>query len=345
MTGRFMSGWADSAVTGYAARAIIHPYLVTGYEGLSGRAFRGMNCMLEEEMPVTAGCSGIPAGIDRIAEKILAGGIPEEFIPDFRKEVQEFYKGHSRKMPWRSDPSPYNVFISEVMLQQTQVPRVLKMYPGFISRFPDFETLAAAAFSDVLAAWKGLGYNRRARALLQTAKIITREMDGVLPSDPGLLESFPQIGHATACSIAAFAYEVPVVFVETNIRRVFLYTFFPGAQDVADSDILPWVRDALDTTNPRHWYYALMDLGTVIGSSVRNPNQRSAHYSRQKPFSGSDRKIRGMVLSHLLAAGETGEFDLAGIAGVPVDRMNHIVASLVQDNLVKVENGRVCLGD
>lgn len=301
--------------------------------------------MPEKEVPGTAGCQGIPAGISSIAEKVLAGCVPDELVPQFREEVHDFYRAHSREMPWRSDPSPYNVLVSEIMLQQTQVPRVLKQFPEFISRFPDFETLAAASFSEVLAAWKGLGYNRRARALLQTAQTITTEMGGTLPSNPEVLASLPQIGHATACSIAAFAYQVPVVFVETNIRRVFLYTFFPGAQDIADREILPLVGASLDATNPRHWYYALMDLGAQIGSSVQNPNRRSAHYSRQKPFSGSDRKIRGMVLSHLLAAGETGISDLAGISGVPMDRMDNIVASLVQDNLVKVENGRVCLGD
>ena len=302
--------------------------------------------MLDEGRPVYAGCSGIPSGINRIAEKVLSGGgVPEELVPEFQKEVYSFYLEHSREMPWRSDPSPYNVLVSEVMLQQTQVPRVLKLFPGFISRFPDFKTLAAAPFADVLATWKGLGYNRRARALMQTSQVITCQMGGILPSDPEVLESFPQIGHATACSIAAFAYEAPVVFVETNIRRVFLYTFFPGARDVNDRDILPMVRDSLDIANPRHWYYALMDLGAVIGLHVQNPNRRSAHYMRQKPFSGSDRKIRGRVLSHLLQAGEAAECDLVETTGVPSDRMSRILASLVRDELIKVENGRVSLGD
>ncbi|MFW5643929.1 MAG: hypothetical protein ACOCYQ_07850, partial [Alkalispirochaeta sp.] len=139
----------------------------------------------------------------------------------FSEAVRVFYRRYKRPMPWRENTSPYWVFVSEVMLQQTQVPRVAEKFPSFVERFPDFRSLAAASLGDVLNAWSGLGYNRRARFLREAAAAVVDRYDGELPSDPDLLKELPGIGANTAGSIAAFAFNRPVVFIETNIRRVF----------------------------------------------------------------------------------------------------------------------------
>ncbi len=238
-------------------------------------------------------------------------------------------------MPWRSTTDPYAILVSEIMLQQTQVDRVLIKFPAFISVFPDFTSLAAAPLPDVLSVWQGLGYNRRALALRNCAEIVMSQYGGVLPADPGILSGFPGIGHATASSICAFAFNMPVVFIETNIRRVFIHYFFPGDGMVSDSEILPLVEQALHRENPRVWYWALMDLGTVLTKTMSNPNRRSRHYARQSAFEGSDRQVRGMMIRLLLANGEMTEDEIAGNCSADKERVLKILAGLERDGFIR----------
>lgn len=227
-------------------------------------------------------------------------GITPSLAADFQQHVTAFYEAKGRHdMEWRHTTDPYKIVVSEVMLQQTQVPRVAVIYPKFIERFPDFAALAAAEQADLLAAWQGMGYNRRALNLQKLAGIIVDEYNGTVPHDPAVLATLPGIGPATSCSIAAFAFNRPVVFIETNIRRVFIHYFFEDDKIVDDSELLPLVA-AMLPENSRELYWALMDLGTALKSSVKNPNQRSRHYTKQKTFEGSDRKIRGSVLKKML---------------------------------------------
>ncbi len=227
-------------------------------------------------------------------------GITPSLAADFQQHVTAFYEAKGRHdMEWRHTTDPYKIVVSEVMLQQTQVPRVAVIYPKFIERFPDFAALAAAEQADLLAAWQGMGYNRRALNLQKLAGIIVDEYNGTVPHDPAVLATLPGIGPATSCSIAAFAFNRPVVFIETNIRRVFIHYFFDDDKIVDDSELLPLVA-AMLPENSREWYWALMDLGTALKSSVKNPNQRSRHYTKQNTFEGSDRKIRGSVLKKML---------------------------------------------
>jgi A/G-specific adenine glycosylase len=219
-------------------------------------------------------------------------------IGQFQELVWDYYRDHAREMPWREDPNPYWVVVSEVMLQQTQVSRVLEKFPQFIKQFDSFEKLAAARPADVIAAWQGLGYNRRALNLQKLAQAIDEE----LPRDPAELVKLPGIGPGTAGSIAAFAFDAPAVFIETNIRRVFIHHFFEDQEGVDDKQLLPLVEQALDREQPREWYYALMDYGTHLAKTVPNPNRRSKHHAVQSKFEGSDRQIRGEILRHLIKA-------------------------------------------
>ncbi|MGD0081379.1 MAG: A/G-specific adenine glycosylase [Methanoregula sp.] len=256
-------------------------------------------------------------------------------IPGFQRIVLSHYEQYGRTMPWRSTPDPYPVLVSEIMLQQTQVDRVMAKFPAFIFAFPDFASLAAAPIPDVLAAWQGLGYNRRALALRNCAEIVMSRYGGVLPADPGILSGFPGIGHATASSICAFAFNMPVVFIETNIRRVFIHHFFPGTGEVSDSEILPLVEQALYRENPRVWYWALMDLGTALKKVVPNPNRRRRHYARQSAFEGSDRQVRGMVLRLLLAKGEMAQDEIAGNCSSDKERVLKVLAGLERDGFIR----------
>lgn len=222
-------------------------------------------------------------------------------IREFRDMVLTYYADHGRDFAWRRTTDPYRILVSEIMLQQTQVERVRVKYPAFIDAFPDFPLLACSPLSDVLAVWQGMGYNRRAIALQKCARRVVEEHDGTLPQDPKVLATFPGIGSATAASICAFAFNMPVVFIETNIRRVFIHFFFGDHEKVDDDEILPIARQVLPVEDPRTWYNALMDLGAALKKKGENPNRRSLQYTKQAAFEGSDRKIRGCILRLLLA--------------------------------------------
>jgi A/G-specific adenine glycosylase len=222
-------------------------------------------------------------------------------IGEFQKMVLDYYRNHGRDLAWRGTTDPYGILVSEIMLQQTQVERVTLRYPLFIAAFKDFSSLAGSPLPDILAVWQGMGYNRRAISLQKCARRVVDEYDGALPQDPAILATFPGIGRATASSICAFAFNMPVVFIETNIRRVFIHFFFSDHDTVDDTEILAIARQALPAQDPRTWYNALMDLGAALRKTGENPNRRSRHYTRQAAFEGSDRKIRGSVLRLLLA--------------------------------------------
>jgi A/G-specific adenine glycosylase len=192
------------------------------------------------------------------------------------------------------------VLVSEIMLQQTQTGRVTEKFLIFKEKFPNFLALSKASLEDVLKAWQGLGYNRRAIALKKIADIIINDYHGKLPDSIEILKTFPQIGHNTASSVAAFAFNKPTVFIETNIRRVFIYFFFHNRNNITDKVIIPIIEKTLDKTNPREWYYALMDYGVMLKKLYPDLNKKSAHYRKQSPFKGSNRQIRGELLKLLV---------------------------------------------
>lgn len=224
----------------------------------------------------------------------------KEKIKIFRKTVLQYYRRHGRCLPWRETGDPYKIFVSEIMLQQTQVPRVIPFYKSFIKQFPNFSTLAAASDRKILKAWQGLGYNRRALALKKTAKIILRDYQGKLPSDESMLRELPGVGAGTAGALLAFAFNVPTVFIETNIRRVFIHFFFSDKTNISDEKIFPLIQTTLDKKNPRRWYSALMDYGTYLSFVEENANRQSKHYTRQPKFEGSRRQLRGKILKLVL---------------------------------------------
>ncbi len=219
----------------------------------------------------------------------------------FQKTVWAYYAQNRRDFPWRETRDPYLILVSEIMLQQTQAPRVIAKYDSFIKRFPSLASLAKAKTTSVLKEWQGLGYNRRGLALKRAAEEIMKNHNGKVPSDYNALINLPGVGPATAGDILAFAWNKPSVVIETNIRSVFIHEFFPESSSVPDTEILPLITATLDQKNPRDWYYALMDYGAMLKKTLPNPSRRSRHFTVQSPFKGSNRELRSKILKYLLA--------------------------------------------
>lgn len=221
-------------------------------------------------------------------------------IEKFRNKIWDFYSTNKRNFPWREATDPYHILVSEVMLQQTQTSRVVEKYVSFLTSFPTVSRLAKASPREVLMHWQGLGYNRRALYLKRTAEIICEKYSCTVPRLKTELITLPGIGINTAGAVMAFAYNIPVVFIETNIRRVFIHEFFREKEKVNDKDLYPLIETSLDRENPKEWYYALMDYGVHLAKKETNPNRKSHHYKRQSKFEGSLRQVRGRILKLLL---------------------------------------------
>jgi A/G-specific adenine glycosylase len=275
----------------------------------------------------------------RLLEAIREQGSTPETIRLFRDLILSHYRTHGRDLSWRRTTDPYRILVSEIMLQQTQVERVAARYPEFLERFPDFEMLARAPRSEVLLAWQGMGYNRRAIALQKTAGRVVDEYGGDLPADIETLATFPGIGKATAAAICAYAFNMPVVYIETNIRRTFIHFFFQDREGIRDDEIFPLVEQALDRGNPREWYGALMDYGTILKKRTANPNRRSASYARQSRFEGSDRQVRGKILALVLEEGTVTEDAVVARVGEDADRVKRILGDLEKEGFIAESEG------
>jgi A/G-specific adenine glycosylase len=226
------------------------------------------------------------------------------------------------------------------MLQQTQVPRVAEIFPRFVNTFPTFKQLTAASLSEVIAAWSGLGYNRRARYLHEGAIAIMTEHKGRLPRDPAVLRTLPGVGPATASAITVYAFNAPEVYIETNIRAVYIHHFFCDRTGVSDAELMPLITQTLDAEQPRIWYSALMDYGTHLKTVHSNPAKRSAIHKKQAPFAGSNREVRGAVLRMLTAAPEG--MTMAAMAKqeeIAIDRFPPAINQLVIEGFI-VKTGR-----
>lgn len=286
----------------------------------------------------------------------------EEQIRKFRRIVWNYYRNYKRDLPWRppcatakalggtrslkfrkGKANPYAIVVSEIMLQQTQVDRVRGKYKEFLKVFPSFRALASASPAEVLRAWQGLGYNRRALSLHRLAKIVVKENRGVLPRAPEALEILPGIGPATAGSIAAFAFNAPVTFVETNIRRAIIHHFFPQRRNIPEEDIMAIAAKTLDRKKPREWYWALMDYGSMLGGKFPNPNRRSAKYRRQPAFRGSDRELRGHIVRLLVEKSCVAVSALSAFTSESGERVDKVLCALEREGFLRRKGAAVMM--
>lgn len=277
--------------------------------------------------------------LERLFHIDSEGDARPDDVTAFRQIIFRHYKEYGRNLPWRRTDDPYQILISEIMLQQTQVERVALYYGRFLTAFPDLATLAQAPVQEILRAWQGLGYNRRALYLKRLASQVVEEFGGQLPDSVEVLRTLPGVGPATAGALAAFAFDQPAVFLETNIRRVFLHFFFPSATGVRDRQLLLLVDQTLDRTCPRLWYYALMDYGAMLKMDASNANKRSAHYRKQSPFENSNRQIRSRILQVLLNNSPLHQEQVEKAGGQRPARVRRIISQLLAEGFLERRGG------
>ena len=220
---------------------------------------------------------------------------------DIKRLVRTVLAYHARygrhTLPWRNTTDPYRILLSEIMLQQTQVERVIPYYNRFLKRFPTIQTIAEAELKEVLVLWSGLGYNRRAKMLHDAAKKCVQESRGRVPLAYSDLLSLPGVGEYTAKAIRTFAFNELEVFIETNIRTVLIHELFPKSRKVSDAKLVPILEACIaQVKSPREWYAALMDYGSFLKSTYPNPSRKSTHHTKQSKFEGSLRQVRGAIL-------------------------------------------------
>jgi len=260
---------------------------------------------------------------------------------EFQELVWEKGRELYRDMPWRENTDPYFVLVSELMLQQTQVDRVIPKFDAFISRFPTVADLARASLGEVLALWSGLGYNRRAKYLYEAAKKVMNEYSGVVPSTVETLVGLPGVGPNTAGAIMAYSYNQPVVFIETNIRTVYFYHFFEGEIAITDATLRTLAEETIDREHPREWYWSLMDYGSFLKKQGAGSIDKSKHYKKQSPLKGSLREVRGLILKQL--ANEAVSETVLRLSMPNDERFERALAALKQEGLIQQTADRLHL--
>jgi A/G-specific adenine glycosylase len=268
------------------------------------------------------------------------------------RELWAWYRPRREAYPWRARPSPYRVLVSEVMLQQTQASRVALAFRRFLRRFPSLRSLARAPRREVIRAWAGLGYNRRAVALAEAARTIVRDHGHRVPRDPAVLRTLPGLGPYTAAAVASMAYGEPVPALDVNVRRVVARTRL-GAEpaEAHPSDVETAAVEWVDRRDPGAWNQALMDLGREVCRPVprcgtcpiaarcrfrRSGRTPSPPIRRQPPFDGSFRQVRGEVLRVLLDAGSLALRTLERRTGRSTERLHAAVLALADEGLIEV---------
>jgi A/G-specific adenine glycosylase len=252
----------------------------------------------------------------------------------FQRIILDFYRIEGRTFAWRKTTNAYRITVSEVMLQQTQTERVVEKYPLFLKQFPTWRALASASTAEVLKVWQGLGYYRRALNLHRAAKVISEQHRGRIPGTVDELRLIPGFGPYTAAAVLTFSKNQPHPMIETNIRDLYLYAFFPGIAAVHDREILNMVQETMHLPDPRSWFYALMDAGVELKRFRKGTNRRSQHYTRQSAFIGSTRQVRAAVLRLITECGPVDEGAIFEQLSFGKDRIQDALAALCRDGFL-----------
>ncbi len=278
-----------------------------------------------------------------------------------REALRSWYAPRRDAYPWRGSHDPYAVWVSEVMLQQTQASRVVPAFGSFLRRFPTVRALAAAARRDVVRAWGGLGYNRRAVRLSEAARVIVRDHGGRIPRDPAALRELPGVGPYTAAAVASLGFGDPVAVVDTNVRRVVARVHLGIDGHDAPAREVATLADAwLDRDDPVTWNQAVMDLGREVCRPKPRcdvcPLARVCRFrlagsiagrgpKRQGPFEGSTRQVRGAVVRALRSHPSLTRTRLSAETGFTRERIDDAIGTLVTDGLVEEGAGGVRLAE
>lgn len=245
-----------------------------------------------------------------------------------------WWKKNRRGLPWRRTRDPYHILVSEVMLQQTQVSRVIPKYTEFIEAFPSIRALAKASPARVLTLWKGMGYNRRALYLKKTAQMIVEVYGGVFPDTQAVLVKLPGLGLYTARAIMVFAFGQNVSMIDTNIRQIITHYFFKGLPQ-KEKDIQRVADLLVPKGRSWEWHQALMDYG-ALAMTTKKRDMKVAR--KQKPFKDSDRYFRGRIID-LLRSEDCEELQLVhrftSHYGKTDEFVNGIINGLIKDGLIE----------
>jgi A/G-specific adenine glycosylase len=256
--------------------------------------------------------------------------ITTQRIQSFRAKLLRFYRTQGRDLPWRRTTDPYCICVSELMLQQTQVERVLPKYQAWLANWPDWAALSRATNRELLAAWSGLGYNRRALYLGKLAQAIMTKYKGAMPDEAEQLRALPGIGPYTANAILIFAFNRPTITIDTNIRKVLLYEFgLPAGTPKRELEAL--AQRALPRGRARDWHNALMDY-----ARIRLPRRIPSipALSRQSRFEGSLRQIRGEIVRQLTSRKSVTVSRIAKALGRSEEDVRRATEALQRDGVV-----------
>lgn len=270
-----------------------------------------------------------------VVPKSDSTAVSPERIQEFQKKVFSFYKKHGRELPWRQTTDPYKILTSELMLQQTQVNRVVPYYEKWIARWPTVGALASASRAEVLSAWMGLGYNTRAVNLHKAVQKIVTEFDGDVAEAMRQYNEIPGVGRYTSQAVLIFSTNADLVTVDTNIRRIFISEFHLS-QDISDRELWEYAEMCLPHGKSRQWHNALMDYG-ALHQTVKKTGIRSK--SPQSKFEGSNRQIRAAILRILLCDPSSFE-NIRRALGVEQMRLRKILGKMVDEELLTMHNKR-----
>ncbi|MDY6766316.1 MAG: A/G-specific adenine glycosylase [Candidatus Nanohaloarchaea archaeon] len=268
-------------------------------------------------------------------------------VEQLQAELLTWYRENRRELPWRETDDPYEVLVAEIMLQQTQVARVVPKWEAFLDRFPTVEDLADAPLREVLQLWDGLGYNNRAKYLKQAAEQVVEEFDGEFPRDPDQLETLQGVGEYTANAVASFAFNNGGPVFDTNVRRL-LYRFHGAA---TDAELKAVHEQLFPTGESRVWNNAVMELGAEVCvdgtprcrecpwredcEAFRAKTFDTPDVQSQSSFEGSWRQYRAKVLKLLMDGAKPRE-ELSAALELPEEySINELLAELAAEGMIE----------